>query len=90
MKNKTTGIVEKCLEARRIILGAVVPKYVTVVHRRQDVRFEIQDQKRARKKPVYIYICCMVVVNIKGKSVPISRTMHTFLTFLTTTVHSIR
>ena len=35
MKNKTTGIVEKCLEMRRIILGAVVPKYVTVVHRKQ-------------------------------------------------------
>jgi hypothetical protein len=51
MKNKTTGIVEKCLEARGILLGAVVPNYVTVVHRRQDVRFEIQDQKRARKKP---------------------------------------
>ena len=27
---------------------------------------------------IYIYICCMVVVNIKGKSVPISRTIAHF------------
>jgi len=37
MEGKSTGIVEKGLEMRRVVLGTVVPYYITVVNQRQDV-----------------------------------------------------
>ena len=51
MKGKSTGIGEKGLESRRVVLGTVVPYYITVVNQRQSVRLEVEDQERTRKKP---------------------------------------
>ena len=45
------SIVEKGLEMRRVMLGTVVPYYMAVVNQRQDVRLEVEDQKKLRKKP---------------------------------------
>ena len=42
MEGKTTSIVEKGLETRGVMLGAVVPHYITVVNQRQNVRLEVQ------------------------------------------------
>ena len=51
MESKTTSIVEKGKEMRRIMLGTVVTYYITVVDERQDVRLEVEDQERSQKKP---------------------------------------
>ena len=39
------------MEIRRVVLGTVVPYYITVVNQRQDVRLEVEGQERMRKKP---------------------------------------
>ena len=46
MEGKATSIVKKGLETRRVVLGTVVPYYITVVNQRQDVRLEVQGQER--------------------------------------------
>ena len=51
MEGKTTSIVKKGLEMRRVVLGTVVPHYITVVNQRQNVRLEVKYQERSRKKP---------------------------------------
>ena len=51
MEGKTTSIVEKGLDPRRVMLGTIIPYYITVVNQRQDVRLEVKDQERLRKKP---------------------------------------
>ena len=51
MEGKTTSIVKKGLETRRVVLGTVVPYYITVVDQRQDVRLQVKDQERSWKKP---------------------------------------
>ena len=38
MEGKKTSVVKKGLEMRRVVLGTVVPYYITVVNQRQDVR----------------------------------------------------
>ena len=39
------------MEIRRVVLGTVVPYYITVVNQRQHVRLEVEGQERMRKKP---------------------------------------
>ena len=51
MEGKKTSVVKKGLEMRRVVLGTVVPYYITVVNQRQDVRPEVKDQERSWKKP---------------------------------------
>ena len=51
MEGKKTSIVKKGLEMRRVVLGTVVPYYITVGDPRQAVRLEVKDQERSRKKP---------------------------------------
>jgi len=45
MEGKLTGIVEKGLETRRVVLGTVVPYHITVVNQRENVRLEVEDQE---------------------------------------------
>ena len=51
MEGKTTSIVEKGLETRRVMLRTVVSYHIAVVNQRQDVRLEVEDQERSGKKP---------------------------------------
>ena len=51
MEDKTTSIVEKGLETKRVMLGTGVPYHIAVVNQRQDIRLEVEDQEGLGKKP---------------------------------------
>ena len=51
MQDKTASEVKKRLKTRRVLKITIIPNYITVIYSWQDVRFQIKDQKRTRKKP---------------------------------------